>query len=135
MKGIRSITPYSLQIREIADQKNSEYGYFLRSGNLANHPVITAPQCSDSHWKEPELRLCTTLNSVSSVSKVWDDGNIWQWPRLEIRPNTHWTIMLQKQLSIIIIVIIIIIIIIINESFQMWHILIEHFLLINPCSI
>ena len=32
---IRSISPYSLQMRENADQNNSEYGHFLRSGNYA----------------------------------------------------------------------------------------------------
>ena len=29
---IRSISPYSVQMRENADQNNSEYGHFLRSG-------------------------------------------------------------------------------------------------------
>ena len=30
---ILRISPYSVRMREIADQNNSEYGHFLRSGN------------------------------------------------------------------------------------------------------
>ena len=31
---IQSISPYSVQMRENADQNNSEYGHFLRSGQI-----------------------------------------------------------------------------------------------------
>ena len=33
---IRSISPYSVQMRENMDQKNSEYGHFLRSEHFSN---------------------------------------------------------------------------------------------------
>ena len=33
---IRNISPYSVQMRENTDQKNSEYGHFLRSTQEGN---------------------------------------------------------------------------------------------------
>ena len=39
MKSFR-IRSYSVQIRENADQNNSKYGYFLRSGNLSSYPLL-----------------------------------------------------------------------------------------------
>ena len=39
MKSFR-IRSYSVQIRENADQNNSKYGHFLRSGNLSSYPLL-----------------------------------------------------------------------------------------------
>ena len=40
---IRSIFPYSVQMRENADQNNSEYGHFLRSLRLKETTVSSFP--------------------------------------------------------------------------------------------
>ena len=38
LRDVSSISPYSVQMRENADQNNSEYGHFLRNVFLQNTP-------------------------------------------------------------------------------------------------
>ena len=68
--------------------------------------VITTAQL---HSTKTELRSCAGSNPARGVSEIRDGGDLWQWPRLEIRLNVfRRSTMPQKQFIIIIIIIIII---------------------------
>ena len=55
----RSISPYSVRMRENTSQKNSGYGYFLRSVNLTNIFKLSTET----------LEYCQTM-----VESIFDDG-------------------------------------------------------------
>ena len=46
--------------------------------------VITIAQL---HSTKPELRFCSGSNPARGVLEIWDDEDLWQWYRLEIRMN------------------------------------------------
>ena len=46
--------------------------------------VITIAQL---HSTKPELRFCSGSNPARGVLEIWDDEDLWQWSRLEIRMN------------------------------------------------
>ena len=56
---ILCITPYSVRMRENTDQKNSEYGHFLRSGNA--HLLIDIQTCICSFASEITTSVTTKL--------------------------------------------------------------------------
>ena len=59
--------------------------------------VITTAQL---HSAKPGLRFCAGWNPARGVSEIWDDENLWQWSRLEIRLYTfQLSTTLQKQFN------------------------------------
>ena len=59
---IRSIFPYSVEMRENTDQNKSEYGYFLRSAYLWNTASVNRALTPDNYESVmvalTYLRLC-----------------------------------------------------------------------------
>ena len=97
---IRSISPYSVEIRENADQNNSEYGNFLRSvfkkseilSNMISNNIYNKSQHFDIDvnvqvdnentktkqiWRTPNIRksqnIQTNSKEISSPSKLFHD--------------------------------------------------------------
>ena len=63
---IRSISPYSVRMRENADHNNSDYGHFLRSGN--NTPFMNKP-LARAHMKRSRLQNRFSKNR-SKVNRI-----------------------------------------------------------------
>ena len=97
---IRSISPYSVEIRENADQNNSEYGNFLRSvfkksqilSNMISNNIYNKSKHFDIDvnvqvdnentktkqiWRTPNIRksqnIQTNSKEISSPSKLFHD--------------------------------------------------------------
>ena len=59
------------------------------------------------HSSKPKLRFCAGSNPARGVPGIRNGEDLWQWSRLEIRPNTFRRLTIpQKQFVIIIIIII-----------------------------
>ena len=56
---IRSISPYYVQMRENKDQKNSEYGHFLRSGTFIRKKLVINRSYRSKLLLETFLKLIT----------------------------------------------------------------------------
>ena len=63
---IRSISPYSVRMRENADHNNSDYGHFLRSGN--NTPFMNKP-LARAYMKRSRLQNRFSKNR-SEVNRI-----------------------------------------------------------------
>ena len=100
IRRVRSISPYSVEIRENADQNNSEYGNFLRSvfkksqilSNMISNNIYNKSQHFDIDvnvqvdnentktkqiWRTPNIRksqnIQTNSKEISSPSKLFHD--------------------------------------------------------------
>ena len=71
---IRSISPYSLRMREKKDQNNSEYGHFSRSAG-----VLYKIGVLKNLAKFIEKHLCQSLffNKVTGVSPALMENKYW----------------------------------------------------------
>ena len=71
---IRSISPYSVRIRENANQNSSEYGHFSRSGPCQYSEIFGAPNFSCSFvciFKIPWRKMLRVWKSSSDNIKLF----------------------------------------------------------------